>query len=66
MNIPDKIYSDFCKEWEGMKVPADMSAVIVVGELTRALKRVCHRYGGTAITIDSVKYDINGNVIKDE
>lgn len=62
MNLPDKIYEEFIKETEGL-IRGDMTAVQVVGEMTRALKRVTNKNGGTAITIDGVKYDINDKVI---
>jgi len=55
----DTVYQDFCNEVENLKIKADMPAVQVVGELTRALKRVVNNHGATAMTIDGVGYTKN-------
>lgn len=62
MNLSDKIYSEWVKEIDGL-VNVEMNPVQVVGELTRALKRVTNRNGGTSIIIDGVHYDQHDNVI---
>lgn len=63
MTEADEIYDDWIKETDALKLKADTPAVQVVGELTRALKRVAIRHGGTAITIDGVRYDSNGEIV---
>lgn len=60
-NLADDIYDDFSKEVEALKLRGDMSAVEVIGELTRALKRVTNRHGGTAYIENGVHYDVNDN-----
>lgn len=55
-NLVDKIYGDFCKEIGDLNIQASSNVITVVGELTRALKRVCNNNGGTAIIVDGVKY----------
>lgn len=59
MNLPDKIYNEWIKETTDI-IKADMNAVQVVGELTRALKRIVNANGGTAYIVDGVSHDING------
>lgn len=64
-NLPDTIYEEWCDETEALKIKADMPAVAVVGELTRALKRIIREHGGTAFIENGVHYDINNEEIED-
>lgn len=59
MTVPDKIYEEWIRETDAIGIKADTPAVQVVGELTRALKRVVMNNGGTAITINGVRYNAN-------
>lgn len=52
----DKVYEEFTLTVEALKIKADTPAVQVVGELTRALKRVVNQNGATVITINGKKY----------
>lgn len=52
----DTVYEEFCLTVEALKIKGDTPAVIVVGDLTRALKRVVMQHGSTAIVIDGRKY----------
>jgi hypothetical protein len=63
MNLPDEIYDRFIREIDSLKIKADTPAVQVVGELTRALKRIVIRHGGTAIIIDGIHYDMDGSEV---
>lgn len=63
MNVPDQIYEEWLQEVDALHISADMSAVQVVGELTRALKRVTNHNGGTAYIIDGKRYNINDEKI---
>lgn len=58
-NIADKIYEEYIRETNGL-ISIDMSPAQIVGELTRALKRVINNNGGTAITVDGVGFDKDG------
>lgn len=51
----DKIYDDFTQEVVDLEIAASASAVDVVGQLTRALKRVVNNHGATVITIEGKK-----------
>lgn len=52
----DTIYEEFTLTVQALKIRGDAPAVQVVGDLTRALKRVVNQHGATAITIDGKKY----------
>lgn len=64
MNIPDIIYDEWIKETDALGIKADTPAVQVVGELTRTLKRVVIKHGGTSIVINGIHYNSDGEIIK--
>lgn len=65
-NLPDTIYQEWIKETGALKIKADTTAVAVVGELTRALKRVTNKHGGTAYIVNGIRYDMNNKPLSNK